>query len=72
MAKKPEAKDPQDALNHEGVFFKKRGLAKIKNADGIGVFSEEFGVTFGERVAGDARGCTLWLCDLCSKKSLAL
>ena len=41
------SKEETDALNRHGVFFKKRVLQELQSIHGIGIVSEELGVSFG-------------------------
>jgi hypothetical protein len=51
-----QPRDERDALNCHGVFLKKRVLEEVAKTPGMGVFAEEFGVTFSEPVAIDLIG----------------
>ena len=51
-----QPRDERDALNWHGVFLKKRVLEEVRKTPGMGVFAEEFGVTFNEPVAIDVIG----------------
>lgn len=56
----PLSQQETDALNKHGVFFKKRILHALQEIQGIGIVSEELGVSFGgtrviDILARDAR-----------------
>ena len=51
-----QLKNEREALNCHGVFLKKRVLEEVRKTPGMGLFAEEFGVTFNGSVAIDVIG----------------